>query len=106
MASRVTSVLAAGIVVMAAPAQTPPQTNVAPPWPGLRPDTTRALRGYMKKQLTDHPGTMASTCSIPLVKVPLPKEVEPMPTMRPSAGPELDRMFVPLPAPPCKEEKR
>jgi len=94
---------------MAAFAQAPlPPVNVAPPWPGDRPDTTRALRELMRKYSQENRENRAAGCAIPLTEVPLAKTVEPMPRFRPSAEPEnIDRMpSVPLPAPPCKEEKR
>jgi hypothetical protein len=91
---------------MVASAQAPlPAVNVASPWPGAGPDTTRALREFMKKYSQQN---RAAVCTIPLTEVPVAKNVEPMPSFRPSAAPEnIDRMpSVPLPAPPCKEEKR
>jgi hypothetical protein len=91
---------------MAASAQAPlPAVNVAPPWPGTGPDTTRALREFMKKYSQQN---RAAVCAIPLTEVPVAKDVSRMPSFRPSAEQEnIDRMpSVPLPAPPCKEEKR
>ena len=93
---------------MAAFAQTAPRVNVAPPWPGTRPDTARALRELMRKYSRDTQYSQANVCSIPLTEVPVAKDMPRMPAFRPRAEPEgIDRMpSVSLPAPPCREEKR
>jgi hypothetical protein len=99
--SRNTRVLIVGSLCAAAMgAQTPmPHSNAVPE---LRGDLKleRALRELMKQQTPD----AAPVCAIPLVSVPVPKELEPMPVRRPPA--DLDRMTVAMPAPPCPEEKR
>jgi len=109
MSWRAIGVAAAGIWAMACFAQAPlAPVNVAPPWPGDRPNTTRALREFMKKYSQQNRENRAAVCAIPLTEVPIAKNVEPMPSFRPSAAPDnIDRIpSVPLPAPPCKEEKR
>ena len=98
-----TGVAAAWLWAMAASAQTPPPGNVAPPWPGARPDATQALRKFMKDNRLNIVTT--TVCSIPLIEVPVSKNVERMPVMRPRKAAGTVRT-VPLPAPPCKEEQR
>jgi len=99
--SRNLRVLIPGLLWAAAMgAQTPmPQSNAVPE---LRtdPKLERALRQLLKQP---SPNT-APVCSIPLVKVPVPKDLEPMPVMRPPA--DMDAMPIAVPAPPCPEEKR
>ena len=103
MSWRATGMAAAGLWAMAASAQIPPPGNAAPPWPGARKDATQALRKLMKGYRLNIVTT--PVCSIPLVEVPVSKNVERMPAMRPSKDVGTMR-FAPLPAPPCKEEKR
>jgi len=105
---RVTSMMAAGIWAMALSAQTPPpqrfpgvpQFTVTPQAPLVRPEAEAALRQLLKGSSQGEP----AVCAIPLLEVPLTKDVEPMPVMRPPDN--IDRMMVYVPAPPCKEEKR
>ena len=104
-----TSMLAAGVWSLALSAQTAPpqrfpgvpQFTAAPPAPVVRPETERALRDLVKKY---NPGETA-VCSIPLLEVPVAKDVEQMPILLPSAD-NIDHISVKPPAPPCEENKR
>jgi hypothetical protein len=74
-----------------------PQFTVAP-----RPATERVLRQFLKSYSPEE----TAVCSIPLRQVPVAKDVERMPALRPRAD-NIDHMpSVKLPAPPCEEEKR
>jgi hypothetical protein len=86
---------------MAAAAQTLPQITITMEAPDVRMPTVRSWREFAKNYRSEHP----SVCSIPLTEVPVAKNVEPMPILRPPKPVEPMPM-VPLPAPPCKEEKR
>jgi hypothetical protein len=109
MYCRAISMMAAGIWAMALSAQTPPwrfpgvpQFTVTPQAPVVRPEIQGALRQLLKSDSPEKTGV----CSIPLLEVPVAKNVERMPTFRPRAEP-IDHMpSVKLPAPPCQEEKR
>ena len=85
--------------------QTAPELPTVLPEPRtFRPEAQRALREYMKKYSQEKPGV----CSIPLLEVPVSKNVAKMPNVLPPAPhDEAVRMpSVKVPAPPCKEEKR
>lgn len=101
---RATSVGLAGLWAMAASAQTLPRLIVKPGAPIEYTETGRALRELVKNYRPD----MSSVCSIPLTEVPVAKGVvrmDRMPILRPRK--QVEPMpFVPLPAPPCQEEKR
>lgn len=118
-----TIIMTAGAWAGALSAQsTPPQgQNLTPQAPQAQPDNQRALRDFMKKygrlerlpqnfQVRLAPELLARAaeppvCSIPLLEVPVAKNLEKMPVLRPRA--EIDRMpLAKLPAPPCPEEKR
>lgn len=99
------SILTAGLWATALSAQTaPPQATVIPQPPAARQKTERAWRNFVKKFSQEK----TTVCSIPLLAVPLGKNVSRMPTLRPPVEPEnLYRMpQVKLPAPPCQEERR
>ena len=95
-------ILAAGVWASALSPQTVPQSPAGiPEAPLLRPETEPALRELMKKFNPQK----ANVCSIPLLEVPIPKNIERMPVLRPPDN--LERMpQVKVPAPPCKEDKR
>jgi len=102
-------IVVAGIWAMAAFAQSPaPAVNVAPPWTGASPDSTRALRELVKKYSQESRESKTAACAIPLLEVPVAGSAIRIPTIRPRGEPEnIDRMpSVALPAPPCQEEKR
>ncbi len=93
---------AAGLWAIAAFAQTPPEVRVIPPPPGMRPEAPPVLRPFIK----NYRPNPAAVCSILLVEVPVAKEVEfKIRKLRPST-PVEPMPSVPVPAPPCKEEKR
>jgi len=117
---RTTSMLTAGIWVMALPAQVP-LVAPAPAAPAVRPQTKDALREFIKRygrlaqpeniRLTQGPQLLApgqtGVCSIPLLQAKVTKETARMPVLRPRPADEVDHMpFVKLPAPPCGEELR
>ena len=95
-------ILAAGVWASAlSPQTTPPPPVADAESPMLRPETEPALRELMKKLGTQK----TNVCSIPLLEVPISKNVERMPVFRPPDN--LERMpQVKVPAPPCKEDKR
>jgi hypothetical protein len=104
---RAISIGAAGLL-MAASAQTPPQVITMPPESAnVYAETDRALLDLLKNY---HPGDSA-VCSIPLIEVPVAKSVEhiersaPKRILRPRK-PVEPMPLAPLPAPPCREEKR
>jgi len=104
MYCRTTIAVAVSAWAMALSAQTPAATPQAPV---IRPETERTLRELVTKYSQEE----MAVCSIPLLEVPVAKNVERMPTVRPRAYPEglarIDRMpLVKPPAPPCQEEKR
>jgi len=112
---RLCSMLLAGVWATALSAQTPgplfpapqrlpgvPQFTVMPQAPGVRPETESALRQLLRSNSLAETGV----CSIPLRVAPVPKNLEPMPVIRPPAD-KIDNMpSVKLPASPCEEEKR
>ena len=101
-----TSILSAGVCAAALSAQTvQPEVSVIPQAPAVRPQTGRELRQWMKNFGQQNE---AAVCSIPLLQVPIAKDVDRMPHFQPRDEPEgTDRMpLVKMPAPPCKEEKR
>jgi len=104
MIRRATSILsAAGWAITLSAQEVQPKPAVLPEAPVLRPETERLLRQYLKKRSQPKP----AVCSIPLVEVPIQKNVARMPNVLPPAPPEeIDRMQVEVPAPPCEEEKR
>jgi hypothetical protein len=92
----------AGLCAAAAFAQTQPDVRTIVPSPGARAGVARTLRQFMK----DARPTQAAMCSIPLTEVPIPRNMHSrMKILRPPA-PVEPMPSVPLPAPPCKEEKR
>jgi hypothetical protein len=93
--------IGAAVLLMAASAQTPEGVTMPPESPKARAETERALRRLMKNYRPDK----SAVCSIPLTEVPMAQNVRPMPILRPRA-PIEPMPLVPLPAPPCKEEKR
>jgi hypothetical protein len=99
MSWRTTTTVTAGLL-MAASAQTPPRVTM-PESPKMFAETDRALLELVKNYRPDK----SAACSIPLTEVPVAKNVKPMPTLRPRKSVE-PMPLVPLPAPPCKEEKR
>jgi hypothetical protein len=104
-----TSILAGGLWAAALSAQTvPPSVTIVPRPLTARAKAENALRDLMKQY--SQPNEPA-VCSIPLLEVPVKKDVDAMPQLLPPAGSEkfdnIDRMpAVKLPAPPCGEEKR
>jgi hypothetical protein len=95
---RATSLIAAGIWATALSAQTP---TAAPQAPVIRSEAERALRELAKKFSQGE----TAACSIPLREVPIAKNVERTPTIRPNEN--IDHMpMAKLPAPPCQEENR
>jgi hypothetical protein len=94
-------ILMAGLLWTAAlGAQTPtPQFSAVPEF-STDPELERVLRELLKPPTPD----TASVCAIPLIKAPVPKDLEPMPVKRPPAV--MDRMAVAMPAPPCPEARR
>jgi hypothetical protein len=77
------------------------QFSASPP-PVVRLETVRALRDLVKKYSQGE----TAVCSVPLLEVPVAKNAEQMPVLRPRAG-NFDRTFsVKLPAPPCQENQR
>ena len=90
---------ATGIWAIALCAQTPPQE-----FRDARAKTARLVPQILKLEVQEG----KAVCSIPLLEVPVTKNVERMPTLLPSAGPDnIDHMpTVTVPAPPCQEEKR
>jgi hypothetical protein len=110
---RVSSVLLAGIWATALSAQTPPsffpapqrlpgvpQFTVMPQAPAIQTDAAlrELLKGYSPAE--------TRVCAIPLRVVPVPKNLEQMPVLRPPTD-KIDNMpAVKLPAPACDEEKR
>ena len=112
MYRRAIGMSATGIWAIALCAQTPPpqpgevqlQVTVNPPAPAVIPKTLRMPRLIPR----DYSQKEQAVCSIPLLEVPVTKNVERMPTLLPSAGPDnIDHMpTVKLPAPPCQGEKR
>ena len=110
MSRRTTSIRAASLWIMLwimlASAQTPPQVTAKPEAPVARADMAQALRELMKKDRPNKP----AACAIPLIEVRIAKgaarmTIDPMPILRPNKLVE-PMPLVPLPAPPCKEEKR
>jgi hypothetical protein len=102
----VTSILSAGIWAGTLSAQSvQPEPTIIPQAPAVRPEAKRARRQWMKKfgQRNE-----AAVCSIPLLQIPIPKDIDRMPYFRPRDEPDnIDRVpSVKVPAPPCKEEKR
>jgi hypothetical protein len=92
-----TSVVAAGL--WAASAQTLPPVITMPP------ATTNYVYMDWSKPLKDSRLESLHVCSIPLIEVPVAKTMKGMRILRPSE--QVDRMpLIPLPAPPCEENKR
>jgi hypothetical protein len=107
MYCRATSLIAAGIWATALSAQTPaaaPQARHVEEFlhvPVIRPETERTLRELVQKLSQGE----TAVCSIPLRELPIAKNVERMPTIRPNEN--IDHMpMAKLPAPPCQEENR
>jgi hypothetical protein len=100
---RVSSVLLAGIWATALSAQTPPSffpLAVMPQATAVQTDAAlrQLLKGYSPAE--------TRVCAIPLRVVPVPKNLEQMPVLRPPTD-KIDNMpAVKLPAPACDEEKR
>jgi len=102
MYSRVTIMIAAAFWAMALSAQTPPLRFPGVPQFTVTPQAPLVLRQVLKVPSLEK----AAVCSIPLLEVPVPKNLEQMPTLRPPAD-NIDHMpMVKLPAPPCEEDKR
>jgi hypothetical protein len=96
--------LGAAVLLVAASAQTPQGVTMPPASPRIRTETERALRELVKNYRLD----TSAVCSIPLTEVPVAKTVErkePIRILRPPK-PVESMPLVPLPAPPCQEEKR
>jgi hypothetical protein len=107
---RATILAAAGAWAMALSAQTPPpmrlpdapKFTLAPQARAAHPEVQAALRKYLQSYSLE----ATTVCAIPLLRAPVPDNLEQMPVLRPGAD-SIDRMpFVNLPAPPCDEEKR
>ncbi|HTQ54844.1 MAG TPA: hypothetical protein VMI94_10310 [Bryobacteraceae bacterium] len=101
------SILTAGLGILSAQS-VPAPWRLAPPAPAVRARAGNALRELFRLR---NPPDQPAVCSIPLLTVPIPKNIDPMPQLAPPAKPErsdtMDRMpMVKLPAPPCQEEKR
>ncbi len=106
---RATGILAAAIWAMTLSAQTAPQQ-----FPGANAGADRALRDFIKKyghtQATLRPGQIlrrawpaeSNVCAIPLLQIPIPKNLEPMPTLTPRTD-LVDNMAVATPIPACEE---
>jgi hypothetical protein len=89
------------LFAMAAFAQTVPPVIVTHPPPVTYAKSERILRDMLKTYRQDE----SAVCAIRLTEVPVSKNTKPMRVLRPSGAVEPMPM-VPLPAPPCKEEKR
>jgi hypothetical protein len=86
---------------MAARAQTVPPVLVIPPPSVEHESMERTLREILKKNGEEK----SAVCSIPLKQVLVANNAIPMRVFRPRK-PVEPMPLVPLPAPPCKEEKR
>ena len=96
-----TAIVAAGLSALTTFAQTLPRLIVKPGAPIDYTETGRKLLELVKNYRPDQ----SSVCSIPLTEVPVARSSKPMPILRPRQ-PVEPMPLVPLPAPPCKEEKR
>ncbi|HUE24045.1 MAG TPA: hypothetical protein VMQ86_20360 [Bryobacteraceae bacterium] len=108
MYCRATILVVAGTWATALSAQTPPprfpgvpQFTLTPQARAASAETQAALRQFLKNYSLEE----AIVCSIPLLQVPVPKNLEPMPVRRPPAD-LIDNMPVVSPAPACREENR
>ena len=103
MYCRAAIIVAAGMWPVALSAQTAPQRPaVLPNAPAVRSEAERALRELVKRYGEGETGV----CSIALREVPVPRNREEMPVLRPRMD-NLEPMPVAkMPAPPCKEDKR
>ncbi len=104
MYSRIIPLFAAGMWALSLPAQTLPEPwravpQFTVPAPGKAIFSTLPLRQFLNGHQP------LPVCSIPLIVIPIPKNLEQMPVLRSPAG-KMDNMPVMVPAPPCKEEKR
>jgi hypothetical protein len=103
MSWRPAGMVAAGLWAAVAGGQAPEPTIVLTVPRDARPANPRALRDWMKKHTPEQRGV----CAIPLIRVPLPRNTEPMPAIRPPkrVDPGIEAR---VPAPPCKdwEERR
>jgi len=108
MYCRATSIIAAAIWATAVSAQTAPPRFIAPPrFPGLAQFTVTTEPPYVLRKFLNSDGPeKPAVCSIPLFQVPVAKNLEQMPVLRPRAA-NIDKMpSVNLPAPACEEDKR
>lgn len=102
MHCRAIGIILAGAGAMSLSAQTAPQFTRLPKASAIDSKIEATLRQFMKDKALQGTGV----CSIPLISVPIPKNLEQMPILHPPAE-NIDNMpSVKLPAPPCDEEKR
>lgn len=88
MINRAILILPGGIGAMSLSAQTP---LPAYPFPQRFPDVPQFRP--------------AELCAIPLIVVPIPRNLEAMPVLKPNTA-NLEPMPVKVPAPPCEETRR